>query len=562
MTPKTPTALAKDRRYDLDALRAFAMLLGIGLHASLSFFPVPWPVQDSRQSGLFGVFFTAIHGFRMPLFFLLSGFFTMMMYRHRGLRALLKQRAVRILLPCILGVVTVVPLMGFVSGWAMAKPRPVRADIQQPLVASIRASDVSAVRRCIDQKSDLQRADLRFGIRPLHWASLAGDPEIVQLLIDHGADVNLANEDGNGPLHAAAFLGHATVIELLLQKGADPNALNRDGNPPLFSADAPDEVTRAILKFLELPMPDPEVLKVNREKVRDLLAPRTKPQQSTPAAVQSAGMIEQMRAAYAAFLASSVWQISIGGIDYHLIYGRMFDHLWFLWFLCWMMLIFTMVDGLIRLLGSRDGIARIATWSGLLYWLVPLTIVPQLLMGTSFPSFGPDTSTGVIPQPHLLLYYGLFFTFGVLYFCHDDVGARLGRRWWLLLPIALLVVLPVGQITLGQRWLSAALQPMYAWAMSIGMMGLFRATMNRPSSVIRYISDASYWMYVAHLPLVIGLQGILRDWPVSPFGKFLLINVVSIAVLLISYHLLVRYTWIGRVLNGKRERRVTAEGQA
>ncbi len=76
------------------------MFLGILLHTSLSFFPVPWPVQDSRQHELFGVLFTAIHGFRMPLFFLLSGFFTMMMYRSRGLSAMLKQRGLRILVPC------------------------------------------------------------------------------------------------------------------------------------------------------------------------------------------------------------------------------------------------------------------------------------------------------------------------------------------------------------------------------------------------------------------------------------------------------------------------------
>jgi hypothetical protein len=58
------------RRHDLDALRAFAMLLGIGLHSALSFFQVPWPVQDIHQHKFFGIFMQAVHGFRMPLFFL------------------------------------------------------------------------------------------------------------------------------------------------------------------------------------------------------------------------------------------------------------------------------------------------------------------------------------------------------------------------------------------------------------------------------------------------------------------------------------------------------------
>ena len=73
------------RRTDLDALRSFAMLLGIALHASLSFFAFPWPVHDTQRSDLLPLFLVAVHGFRMPLFFLLSGYFTMLVYRRRGL---------------------------------------------------------------------------------------------------------------------------------------------------------------------------------------------------------------------------------------------------------------------------------------------------------------------------------------------------------------------------------------------------------------------------------------------------------------------------------------------
>jgi fucose 4-O-acetylase-like acetyltransferase len=74
-------SLTIPRRADLDAVRAFAMLLGIALHAGLSFATIPWIVQDSRQNEWFNLFFEAIHGFRMPLFFLVSGFFTAMIWR-------------------------------------------------------------------------------------------------------------------------------------------------------------------------------------------------------------------------------------------------------------------------------------------------------------------------------------------------------------------------------------------------------------------------------------------------------------------------------------------------
>src|SRR5438552_2660407 len=103
-----PASSVSARRHDLDALRAFAMLLGVALHAAMSFTPT-WVVQDYEPDVVFTWFFSATHGFRMPLFFLVSGFFTMMLYRQRGKDAMLEQRFKRVFIPCILGVVTIVP---------------------------------------------------------------------------------------------------------------------------------------------------------------------------------------------------------------------------------------------------------------------------------------------------------------------------------------------------------------------------------------------------------------------------------------------------------------------
>ncbi|MCY2967650.1 MAG: acyltransferase family protein, partial [Planctomycetota bacterium] len=136
-----------DRRHDLDALRAVAMLLGIALHVSLSLAPIPWSIQDTRQHPGFLYFFLAIHGFRMQLFFLISGYFTMMLYRKRGSIALLKQRALRIVIPCLIGMATIVPL----DNWIVA--RSIRLASQSttfgppPLVRAIRAGDKSQIIR-------------------------------------------------------------------------------------------------------------------------------------------------------------------------------------------------------------------------------------------------------------------------------------------------------------------------------------------------------------------------------------------------------------------------------
>ena len=113
-------ALVSERRHDLDALRAFAMLLGIALHISLSLGGTPWMVMDSRPSGAFYWLYSAIHGFRMQLFFIVSGYFTALLLARRGLVPMLQNRSLRILIPCLLGLATLVPLTNSVIGWASA----------------------------------------------------------------------------------------------------------------------------------------------------------------------------------------------------------------------------------------------------------------------------------------------------------------------------------------------------------------------------------------------------------------------------------------------------------
>ncbi|XP_031640193.1 melanization protease 1-like [Contarinia nasturtii] len=71
---------------------------------------------------------------------------------------------------------------------------------------------------------------------PIITAIKNGNENIIQDLIDDGADVNIANEDGNIPLHIAASNDLPTVVELLLRNGASVNAVNKLGYTPLYVA--------------------------------------------------------------------------------------------------------------------------------------------------------------------------------------------------------------------------------------------------------------------------------------------------------------------------------------
>ena len=59
----------------LDSLRAFAMYLGIVLHSTIPF--LPWYGDYEEKDG-YGILVLLIHGFRMPLFMIISGFFAEM----------------------------------------------------------------------------------------------------------------------------------------------------------------------------------------------------------------------------------------------------------------------------------------------------------------------------------------------------------------------------------------------------------------------------------------------------------------------------------------------------
>jgi len=77
------------------------------------------------------------------------------------------------------------------------------------------------------------------GWTPLHLAAAFGTPQSVDLLLQHGAQVDAVsrNPQRNQPLHAALALGRdAESVRLLLAHGADPNATQVGGFTPIFSA--------------------------------------------------------------------------------------------------------------------------------------------------------------------------------------------------------------------------------------------------------------------------------------------------------------------------------------
>jgi ankyrin repeat protein len=68
---------------------------------------------------------------------------------------------------------------------------------------------------------------------PLHFVTQLGKPNMAELLLAKGADVNSPDTAGQTPLHVAVAGGHKALVELFLAKGANVNARGIKGATPL-----------------------------------------------------------------------------------------------------------------------------------------------------------------------------------------------------------------------------------------------------------------------------------------------------------------------------------------
>lgn len=249
------------------------------------------------------------------------------------------------------------------------------------------------------------------------------------------------------------------------------------------------------------------------------------------------------------------------------------SHLWFLYYL---LLIYVVAIGarhaLIERIDPKGQLrARVdramrkmldRRWAPVVYSL-PLAIAaifaPYWNAGGGMPT--PDKS--FIPELIPLVGYGAAFAVGWLF--HRDLGLlqvlteRIKSSLWLAL--ASMILMSVTASVLGAaptvlpalfRFLAALTATMLMWYFNLALVGFALKKFANPSPGTRYVADASYWIYIAHLPVVCALQVWVAYWPLHWTIKYTFIMSIALAILLVTYHYLVRFTLIGEVLNGKR----------
>ncbi|XP_014470606.1 PREDICTED: E3 ubiquitin-protein ligase HECTD1 isoform X2 [Dinoponera quadriceps] len=120
------------------------------------------------------------------------------------------------------------------------------------LIDCIRSKDTDALIEAIDSGGIEVNFMDDVGQTLLNWASAFGTQEMVEFLCDRGADVNKGQRSSS--LHYAACFGRPAIAKVLLRHGANPDLRDEDGKTPLDKArERVDEGHREVAAILQSP---------------------------------------------------------------------------------------------------------------------------------------------------------------------------------------------------------------------------------------------------------------------------------------------------------------------
>ncbi|HEX6228470.1 MAG TPA: acyltransferase [Solirubrobacterales bacterium] len=163
-------------------------------------------------------------------------------------------------------------------------------------------------------------------------------------------------------------------------------------------------------------------------------------------------------------------------------------------------------------------------------WAVPVlaSISAAILITKTGWVAGGTASNSLVPAPTLFAYYSLFFFFGWLLSGQTDLLEDLQRGAWLRLGAGVLIAVPAfllfydsGDFTgnVGTPGILAEIDELrlyglftvglVCWLTLFGIWGVLARHIRKESRVLRYLSDASFWIYLVHIPFLVALQSSL-----------------------------------------------------
>jgi peptidoglycan/LPS O-acetylase OafA/YrhL len=252
-----------------------------------------------------------------------------------------------------------------------------------------------------------------------------------------------------------------------------------------------------------------------------------------------------------------------------------FCHLWFLEYLALFYVGIVLLDAFVH--GPCEKLAdamerrlgRLMRQAWMPFGMALVTSLALLPMR----SWVVDTPLSVLPEWRFLAYYGLFVAVGWMMHRNPALLTSTAVHWnW---RNSILLAASAGGLV-GLLWTVGTVPAHASWSMTLAIrfasslctwlallqiLGAMVIVLNRPSPMLRYLADASYWCYLVHLPIVLWLQGTLPP-DIQGIARFAVVLAIAAAVSLASYHVLVRYTPLNEVFGSRRPPNAIAKEEA
>ena len=498
---------ATERFNGLDAARAAAMLLGVFYHLPIAFMGGFMGAPPSPKSAIDGW----LHSFRMPLFFLISGFFARMMLSKYGWRKYLLRRWQRIGAALFVSLALLALYRDAAERWRAASPPPAFGPFPgmgQPFPGGPLGPGAFP-------------AGAGFPTGPMNRPALP--------------TTGAAGAPPSGAVPPGTQTPGARGAAPTFPGFPGPGSTGRDASAPAASGGTPPG-----MGFGWPPGGG--------------FGP---PGGGPPPATFPVSMPGMPSRAWATRL--------FGPFSRHVA----LEHLWFLWYLLVMLTVAPAVTVLIR--GTVGRIVGIDSWhaglGGLLRWnlagfLLALVTLPALVHARGWMGWtlaNPHGFLGTFPDVLFQYtpdwpFYSLYFLAGWWLYLARQHLASLERHWaW---AFVFGVTAHALSQSLAARYAPQTSLPAYDWIRwgtfglfglgsaysALGFLGVFQRYFQHPSAAVRYLADTALWVYLIHLPLIPYVIGWVEPsrsaWWVSTAGGMLLVTGVSLAL----YELIVRPT--------------------
>ncbi|MBN2234217.1 MAG: acyltransferase family protein [Opitutales bacterium] len=271
-----------------------------------------------------------------------------------------------------------------------------------------------------------------------------------------------------------------------------------------------------------------------------------------------------------------VWQLAIGTLTSRNFLTSSFNML-HLWFLHHLILIYSAVLVIrwfcVNAMGAKryqrltltiDHFCAECVRSPWMGWILPASTVPLLFL---MKQWGVDTPNTTLFYAPTLLLYGFCFMGGWAMHRQTHLLGEFSRnrRWTTALMAGFLLgcilfrfvaihqtLFPGASFGTISRVVYLSMYASAMWCMIAGLIGAFHRFSSSMNPFWRYVADSSYFIYLAHLPIVVSIQILVARWDVAAGVKYALICAIALPLLFAMYHLLIRNTWLGQWLNGRR----------